>query len=514
VSTPIPTASSDAEATLFDESASAAADTVTEPTVNGFEALGVPAALARQLFERGITAPFPIQAATLPPALAGRDVCGRAPTGSGKTLAFGIPLMQRVGRARPNHPRGLVLAPTRELAAQITDELRQLAHPEQTIEAFYGGVGFGNQLRALRNGVDVAVACPGRLADLINQGHVHLDEVDMVVLDEADRMADMGFLHEVKRLLDACASQRQTLLFSATLDGDVDVIIKRYMNNPVKHEEAGAENEGDGAEHMFWGVERADRVEVAARIIARTGPTVVFCRTKRGADRVAKQLDQRGVTAVAIHGDRSQSQRERALEQFRQGRARAIVATDVAARGIHVDGVACVIHFDPSEDPKDYVHRSGRTGRAGASGSVISFVGRDQRRDMNQQQRILGRTFDIVEANPAALPEAPPFVAPPARPSRPNNNGGGGGGGGRNRNRNRNGGGGGGRPGGPRKGGSRKPGANGSSGNGSGGNGGGSGASNGGGTSNSGARRVSTGNGNSRPGGGHRSGQGRPAAAR
>jgi len=467
----------------------ASSDAVTndvEP-VNGFEALGVPAALARQLFERGITAPFPIQSATLPPALAGKDVCGRAPTGSGKTLAFGIPLMQRVGRARPNHPRGLVLAPTRELAAQITDELRQLAHPEQTIEAFYGGVGFGNQLRALRNGVDVAVACPGRLADLINQGHVHLDEVDMVVLDEADRMADMGFLHEVKRLLDACASQRQTLLFSATLDGDVDVIIKRYMNNPVKHEEAGAENEGDAAEHMFWAVERADRVEMTARIVARTGPTVVFCRTKRGADRVAKQLEQRGVRAVAIHGDRSQSQRERALEQFRQGRAQAIVATDVAARGIHVDGVACVIHFDPSEDPKDYVHRSGRTGRAGAYGSVISFVGRDQRRDMNSQQRSLRRECQIVDANPSALPEAPPFVAPPAKP-RPTSGGGGRPGGSR----------GGGRNGGARSGGPRKGGRSGAARSGGQGNPGGS----------SGARRTSSGAGS------QRAGQGRSAATR
>ncbi len=461
---------------------------ISEPAQNGFEALGVPTGLAKSLFGRGITAPFPIQVATLPPALAGGDVCGRAPTGSGKTLAFGIPLMLRVKRARPNHPRALVLAPTRELAAQITDELRQLGDPDQTVEAFYGGVGFGNQLRALRNGVDVAVACPGRLADLINQGHVHLNEVDLVVLDEADRMADMGFLHEVKRLLDACASPRQTLLFSATLDGDVDVIIKRYMNNPVRHEEAGADSDGDTAEHMFWAVERADRVEMTARIVDQTGPTVVFCRTKRGADRVAKQLEQRGVKAVAIHGDRSQSQRERALEQFCQGRAQAIVATDVAARGIHVDGVACVIHFDPSEDPKDYVHRSGRTGRAGAAGSVISFVGRDQRRDMNQQQRSLHRKFEIVEANPAGLPEAPPFVAPPARPERSSSGGG--------------------RPG-ARNGGSRNGGAR----SGGGRSGGGRpGARNGGGRS--GSQRKAGQSKSSSGSGGQHSNQGRPSAAR
>ncbi len=416
-------------------SAPASSDAVATPTVPTFESLGVPAGLARSLADRGIASPFPIQAATLPAALAGRDVCGRAPTGSGKTLAFGIPLMQNVRRARPHHPRALVLAPTRELAAQICDELRQLADPEQTIEAFYGGVGFGNQLRALRNGVDVAVACPGRLADLINQGHVRLGEVDLVVLDEADRMADMGFLPEVKRLLDACAPKRQTLLFSATLDGDVDVIIRRYMHDPVRHEEAGADSDGDTAEHLYWAVERADRTDLVARIVARTGPTVVFCRTKRGADRVAKQLGTRGVAAVAIHGDRSQSQRERALEDFRAGRARAIIATDVAARGIHVDGVSCVIHFDPSEDPKDYVHRSGRTGRAGAAGTVISLVSREQRRDISRQQRSLGRDIQIESPDPAALPEALPFVAPPPRPQRPSGGGGGAGrgnGGGRN----------------------------------------------------------------------------------
>jgi superfamily II DNA/RNA helicase len=323
-----------------------------------------------------------------------------------------------------------VLAPTRELAAQICDELRQLADPDQTIEAFYGGVGFGKQLKALRAGVDVAVACPGRLEDLIQQGEMQLSEVDLVVLDEADRMADMGFLPAVKRLLDACADERQTLLFSATLDGDVDVIIRRYLHDPVRHEEHRSEEDEDTAEHLYWSVERPERVDLAARIVSRTGPTVVFCRTKRGADRVAKQLGSRGVAAVAIHGDRSQGQRERALEDFRSGRARAIVATDVAARGIHVDGVSCVIHFDPSEDAKDYVHRSGRTGRAGASGTVISFVGSEQRRDMVRQQRGLGRHIEVTSPSPERLPEAARFDAPPPRAPRPQ--GGGRGGGARN----------------------------------------------------------------------------------
>jgi len=405
-----------------------------------FESLGAPAGLAATLAERGITAPFPIQVATVPPALAGHDVCGRAPTGSGKTIAFGIPLVQRVRRARPHHPTALVLAPTRELAAQIRDELRMLADEDQTIECFYGGVGFGAQLKALRHGVDIAVACPGRLADLVNQGQVHLDEVDIVVLDEADRMADMGFLPEVKRLLDACATPRQTLLFSATLDGDVNVLIKRYMVDPVKHEEQGADPEGDTAEHLFWSVERTDRVDVVADIVSRTGPTVVFCRTKRGADRVARQLGTRGVSAVAIHGDRSQGQRERALEDFRSGRATAIVATDVAARGIHVDGVTCVVHFDPTAEAKDYVHRSGRTGRAGAAGTVISLVPSEIRRDLVRQQRTLGRTIEVVSPSASSLTEAPEREAPAPRPAQ--HQGGGGrnaSGQGKNRNRNRNG---------------------------------------------------------------------------
>ncbi|MCB1257398.1 MAG: DEAD/DEAH box helicase [Microthrixaceae bacterium] len=401
----------------LEKSVSSVSTTVPEGTVD-FASLGVAPRIVESLSARDISSPFPIQVATIPPALDGRDVCGRAPTGSGKTLAFGIPLIERVGKGRPGSPRALVLVPTRELATQISDELEMLAGKGQRIATFFGGVGFGNQLRALRQGVDIAVACPGRLADLIKQGHVRLDSVDFVVLDEADRMADMGFLPEVKRLLGACADKRQTLLFSATLDGDTDVIIKRYMDNPVRHAEAGADSDGVVAEHVFWNVERTERVDVTAQVIDRTGPTVVFCRTKRGADRVARQLGSRGIAAAAIHGDRSQNQRERALEDFRQGRAQAIVATDVAARGIHVDGVTCVIHFDPTDDPKDYVHRSGRTGRAGNAGTVLSLVHSDIRRDLIRQQRGLGRHIDIVAPDPSTLPAAPPFVAPPTQPKR------------------------------------------------------------------------------------------------
>ena len=373
-----------------------------------FRDLGVAADFAGLLAERGVTSPFAIQTAAIPDALAGRDVCGKAPTGSGKTIAFGLPLVERVaataGKARPRHPRALVLAPTRELASQIERELRPLAAlRRRSVATFFGGVGFGPQLAALRSGCDIAVACPGRLADLVRQGELHLDEVAVVVIDEADRMADMGFLPEVRRLLDRVPSDRQTLLFSATLDGDVDVLVKRYQRTPVRHE---AEGEGGGVtEHLFWKVSRDQRVGTVAGLATKHWSTLVFCRTKRGADRVAKQLGQRGVTAAAIHGDRSQSQRERALAAFTAGDVAALVATDVAARGIHVDDVACVVHFDPPADEKDYVHRSGRTGRAGRDGTVVTLVSEDTAAGVRQLQRRLGLPSGTA---------APDVVVPPA----------------------------------------------------------------------------------------------------
>jgi superfamily II DNA/RNA helicase len=372
-----------------------------------FADLGVPAPMARAMAERGLTQPFPIQAATIPDALAGRDVCGRAPTGSGKTIAFGIPLVLGVGRARARRPRGLVLVPTRELASQVAHELQQLAKPKGPwVEAFYGGVGFPRQVQALQRGVEIAVACPGRLADLINQGKVELGDVDHVVVDEADRMADMGFLPEVRRILDQCAPSRQTLLFSATLDGDVDVLITRYQTDPVRHELYHDDEGAARATHLFWSTEKSDRVALAADVIARTGPTVVFCRTKHGADRVARQLDKGGVPAAAVHGDRSQSQRERALRSFHDGKVKALVATDVAARGIHVDGVACVIHFDPPQDSKDYVHRSGRTARGGASGVVVTFAIAEKRKEVAQMQKELGYDVGLDVPDAAAVATA------------------------------------------------------------------------------------------------------------
>jgi len=355
-----------------------------------FTDLGVSADIASRLAEQGVSEPFPIQAATIPAGLAGRDVCGRAPTGSGKTLAFGIPLVARVSKAKPSKPRALVLAPTRELAAQIERVLAPLATTRQRrVAALYGGVGFGAQLAALRRGADIIVATPGRLADLIERRQADLSDVEIVVVDEADRMADMGFLPEVRRLLDRVRPDRQTYLFSATLDGEIDVLVKRYQRNPFVHQVDVAAEE-DRRQHLFWKTDRTQRASVAAQIVIRHDSTVVFCRTKRGADRLARQLTQAGVSVAAIHGDRSQVQREKALAAFSGGRVQALVATDVAARGIHVDAVGCVLHFDPPEDEKAYVHRSGRTGRAGAGGTVLSLVTDDTAGAVKMLQRALG----------------------------------------------------------------------------------------------------------------------------
>ena len=379
-----------------------------------FAELGVPADLATALARGGITEPFPIQASTLPPALAGRDVCGKAPTGSGKTLAFGLALLTRVPKAQPRRPTALVLVPTRELAAQVRDELQPLAAAVgRTVGAVYGGTGYDGQRRILRRGLDVLVACPGRLEDLLSNDDLRLDAVDVVVLDEADRMADMGFLPSVKRILDQTPRGRQTLLFSATLDGDVDVLIRRYQDHPVTHEVEVDETETGDVTHHFWTVDRAARLGLTAALIRRHGSSVVFCRTKHGADRLARQLGRLGIGAVAIHGNRSQGQRERALADFAGGRALALVATDVAARGIHVDDVACVIHFDPPPDPKDYVHRSGRTGRAGADGVVVTLVSPDLEKATRSMLRgtdlhwAFDQPDDAIRTEAAALARQP-----------------------------------------------------------------------------------------------------------
>ena len=345
-----------------------------------FTQLGVPEQLVRSLASRGIVEPFPIQSSTIPDALAGRDVAGKAPTGAGKTLAFGIPLAMGVERAKPQRPTALVLAPTRELAEQIKEELEPLTRVmSRSVLAVYGGVGYGRQTGPLRRGVDVLVATPGRLEDLIQQRHIDLRDVTFVVVDEADRMADMGFLPAVRRILDRTSKQRQTLLFSATLDRDVAILIKDYQRDPARHDVVADPSTAIDVRHHFWSVPHEDKVSVTAQVVESTGSSIVFTRTRHRADRLARQLSKLGIDAAAIHGGRSQRQRTTALRSFASGRSNALVATDVAARGIHVDAVSSVIHFDVAGDTKDYVHRSGRTGRAGAEGIVVTLVANDQR---------------------------------------------------------------------------------------------------------------------------------------
>jgi superfamily II DNA/RNA helicase len=391
-----------------------------------FAELGVPSSICHALDARGITSPFAIQAATIADAMAGRDVCGRAPTGSGKTLAFGIPLVASVGRADPRRPRALVLAPTRELAEQIRTDLRTFAGKVR-VGVVYGGVGYGPQLKALRDGVDILVACPGRLEDLIEQGAVNLCDVDRVVLDEADRMADMGFMPAVRRILDQTADVRQTVLFSATLDSDIAKLTRDYQSDPVRHEVGEDTPDITAATHLFWTVDKTSRVDLTAKAVAAAWPCIIFCRTRHGADRLAKQLARSDVKAAAIHGGRSQSQRTRALADFTGGRVHALVATDVAARGIHVDGVASVVHYDPPEDHKAYVHRSGRTARAGQDGVVISLVQPDQKKDTRRLQRDVGLDEPVTSPDLATVSElTPPAVrqlAPAEREERRRDNG-------------------------------------------------------------------------------------------
>lgn len=369
-----------------------------------FAHLGLPETLVRTLAKRGIVEPFPVQIATIPDVLGGGDVSGEAPTGSGKTLAFGLPLLAMVDRANPHRPRALILAPTRELAEQIKQELAPLAKAAgRRVLAVYGGVGYGPQKLAMRRGVDVLVATPGRLEDLIEQGAVDLSRVDIVVVDEADRMSDMGFLPAVRRILDGTSRRRQTMMFSATLDGDVAVLSRDYQQNPVRHETGTVEAKAIDARHHFWLVQHHNRVQHTADLVDAAGRSIVFTRTRHGADRLAKQLVKLGVGAVAMHGGRSQSQRNRALHAFSSGRAQALIATDVAARGLHIEAVPFVIHFDPPGDSKDYLHRSGRTARAGATGTVVSLVTGDQQRGVRRIQQDLDLRAPIGEPRLDAL---------------------------------------------------------------------------------------------------------------
>jgi len=397
-----------------------------------FGALGVPAPLVEILAQREITVPTPIQAATLPDSLAGRDVLGRGRTGSGKTMAFVLPLLTRLSRSttqrQSRRPRALILAPTRELATQIEDALTPLAAPlGLTSRTVFGGVGQNPQVTALRKGVDIVVACPGRLEDLIGQGHVSLDAVEVTIIDEADHMADLGFLPAVRRLLDATPARGQRMLFSATLDAGIGVIAKRYLSNPVTHEADSAQSPVSTMAHHVLHVTPDGHGQVLLDLVAAPGRTVVFTRTKHRAKKLARQLNGQGVPAVELHGNLSQNARTRTMEAFHSGAARTLVATDIAARGIHVDDVALVIHADPPVEHKAYTHRSGRTARAGASGTVVTLMTDDQVRDVRDLTRKAGVTATTtrVHATHPLLQELAPgdrsfeggFAAPVAQAS-------------------------------------------------------------------------------------------------
>jgi superfamily II DNA/RNA helicase len=340
-----------------------------------FAAVGVPVPLVAALAEAGITTPFPIQAATLPDALAGLDILGRGQTGSGKTLGFSIPLAARLagGHTSACRPRGLVLVPTRELAGQVQAVLAPLARAvELSVTAIYGGVPQNPQVAGLRDRADIVVACPGRLADLIEQGHCHLGDVEISVLDEADHMADLGFLPVVRRLLDMTPPEGQRMLFSATLDTAVDVLARRFMNRPAQHS-VGPVETPTGMVHHLLTVTPSDRTGVVAALVGGSGRSLVFTRTRRAARKLARQLVAVGIPAGELHGDLTQSVREGNLASFAAGAVRVMVATDIAARGIHVDGIDLVIHADSPAEHKAYLHRSGRTARAGTAGTVITL---------------------------------------------------------------------------------------------------------------------------------------------
>ena len=400
-----------------------------------FASLGVPTPIINALAADGVTAPFPIQAVTLTDSLAGKDLLGRGKTGSGKTIAFAIPLVASLAKsgekARPGSPRGLVLVPTRELANQVAATIAPLAKAmglRQTV--VYGGVGFGNQTGALKAGVDIVVACPGRLEDLMQQGHCRLDRIEVTVLDEADHMADMGFLPGVKRIMDRTPKTGQRMLFSATLDNDVKVLIDRYLSNPVTHALDPADSPVEAMTHHLVETSLVDKLGVVTRLASGADRSLLFTRTKHGAKKLAKQLTQAGIPAVELHGNLSQNARERNLESFTEGSTRVLVATDIAARGIHVDEIALVVHVDPPAEHKAYLHRSGRTARAGAEGVVVTLMTPDQVNDVRQLARAASiepvitrvtpghQAITSLVGEPAAFVRPAPTAAPVRQPQR------------------------------------------------------------------------------------------------
>ncbi|MFI9821529.1 DEAD/DEAH box helicase [Streptomyces sp. NPDC052013] len=369
------------------------------PAVESFAALDLPAPVLAALGRQGVTTPFPIQAATLPNSLAGRDVLGRGRTGSGKTLAFGLAVLARTAgrRAAPRQPLALVLVPTRELAQQVTDALTPYARAVQLrLATVVGGMSIGKQAAALRAGAEVVVATPGRLKDLIDRRDCRLDEVAVTVLDEADQMTDMGFMPQVTALLDQVRPGGQRMLFSATLDRNVDRLVRRYLHDPVVHSVDPSAGAVTTMEHHVLHVQDADKRRATTEIAARDGRVIMFLDTKRAVDRLTKHLLSSGVRAAALHGGKSQPQRTRTLTQFKSGQVTVLVATNVAARGIHVDNLDLVVNVDPPTDPKDYLHRGGRTARAGESGSVVTLVTPDQQRDMSRLMAAAGVTPRIT----------------------------------------------------------------------------------------------------------------------
>ncbi|HQJ34666.1 MAG TPA: DEAD/DEAH box helicase [Rhodoglobus sp.] len=409
-------------------------------TENIFSTLGVPAPLVAALGANGITEPFPIQVDTLPDTLAGRDVLGRGKTGSGKTLAFAIPMVARLGGAlaggkrRPGHPLGLVLAPTRELATQITAAMEPLASAYGlTITTIFGGVSQQRQVAALKSGVDIVVACPGRLEDLMKQGFAHLDAIEITVLDEADHMADLGFLPVVTRIMDKTPQTGQRLLFSATLDNGVDKLVRRYLHNEVLHSVDEANSHVAAMTHHVFEVASVDdKSELVRTLASGTGRRILFMRTKHHAKKLAKQLTDAGIPSVDLHGNLSQVARDRNLASFASGETRVLVATDVAARGVHVDDIELVIHVDPPAEHKAYLHRSGRTARAGKEGEVVTIVLPTQRKDTAALLRKAEITVtpQTVTAKSAAVTalvgDVAAYVKPAPRAAAPAGGGGGG----------------------------------------------------------------------------------------
>ena len=390
-----------------------------------FSDLGIEPVLVNALKTHGILEPFEVQRESIPDAMLGRDVCCRAPTGSGKTLAFGLPLLSRTTEAEPRRPTSLILTPTRELAEQIYKVLDPLAYDLKLyVEAMYGGVSYQKQFRALDRGVDVLVACPGRLIDLMERGSLTLDDVSTVVLDEADRMADMGFMEPVCQILDACQKDRQTILFSATLDDEVADLVRDYQTEPVTIEVGPKEVSMESMTHHFWLMPNSKKPDITSELIRKCGRTIVFCRTRAGVDRVGDDLTYDGLAVQTLHGGLTQRGRDRAMERFQHGECMALVATDVAARGIDVAGVNCVIHYDPPENGKAYKHRSGRTARGGASGVVVSLVQRPQKRSYVRIQRNVGINVEFMPPEFSVLPEFEVVYIAADRRSREQNRGG------------------------------------------------------------------------------------------